>query len=83
MVTATEAIQQQPRQHIDAKIFESMMEDFIRQWSPDDPRERAEFCARLHSIVRQIYRDAQEPVFNELHRLISALPMYPLNGIVK
>ncbi len=80
--TAMDALQKQGRAQIEAKMFESMMEDFIRRWSPEDPRERAEFAARLHSIVRKIYREAQEPVFNELHRLISMLPVYPLNQMI-
>lgn len=59
-----------------SRIFEVMMESFIKQWSPQDRREAAEFQAHLHSLVRQIYRDAQEPVLDRLTAAIATMPLF-------
>ncbi len=49
--------------------FELSMESFCRQWAPNDPYERAQFDAQLFSLVRQIYRDAQEPLIEHLGKM--------------
>ncbi len=59
-------------------IFERMVESFIRQWSPEYPREAAEFSAQLTSIVRQTMIDAQEPIEKRFTALEMTIPG-PLN----
>jgi hypothetical protein len=61
----------------DRLIFEQMMEQFWRRYAPDDKHEASRFAADLHSLVRQIYREAQEPAFKQLDTLIRALPIAP------
>lgn len=48
------------------RVFELSMEAFLRAWAPSDSYERSQFEAQLFSLVRQIYRDAQEPVLKQL-----------------
>lgn len=67
-------------QERNARTFELMMEQFIRKWSPQDCRQGADFQAQLHSLVRQIYRDAQEPVLDRLTAVIGAAPMF--SGVI-
>lgn len=56
------------------RTFERMMESFLNQWKPDDRREASLFEAQLHSLVRQIYTDAQEPVLDRFTKLAMSLP---------
>lgn len=55
--------------------FELRVESFLRQWAPDDLRERAEFEMQLISLVRQIYTDAQAPVLDHFTKLAMSIPM--------
>jgi hypothetical protein len=62
----------------DDRIFVQCIEHFIRAWGPEDLYDRSEFEAQLHGIVRQIYRDAQEPLLKQLTTMVLALPFIPL-----
>lgn len=55
--------------------FELQLESFMRQWGPDDPRERAEFEMQFVSLVRQIYTDAQAPILDRFTKLAMSIPM--------
>lgn len=59
----------------DAMIFERMAEGFIKQWAPDDPRENAEFCAQLFTILRQLSIDVQAPMAEQLAKAYGMMPM--------
>lgn len=60
-----------------ARIFESMIEAFLNRYKPTDRYEASEFERDLHMLVRQIYRDAQDPLLDHITKLISAMPMMP------
>lgn len=66
----------------DQRIFEHMIEGFIREWAPTDPRDKADFEMQLHSIIRQTFRDAQEPVLDRLMKIAMATPM-PIRFMTK
>lgn len=53
-------------------IFEQMMESFIKRWAPEDKYEIARFDAELHSLLRQVYRDAQDPLLIHMEKIMSA-----------
>lgn len=57
------------------RLFEAMMAAFVKEWEPEDRRERAQFHAEFHSLVRQIYRDAQQPLLDQLAKFAVAMPM--------
>jgi|HubBroStandDraft_4_1064222.scaffolds.fasta_scaffold00027_56 hypothetical protein len=64
------------KDEIDRRIMDAMVEDFYKRWCPggaDDSR----FATDLHMLVRQIYREAQEPAFKQLEIFIRALPIVP------
>jgi hypothetical protein len=61
----------------DRLIFEQMTEQFWQRYAPEDKYEASRFAADLHSLVRQIYREAQEPAFKQLEAIIRALPIAP------
>lgn len=66
---------EQHRKDREKRLFELGMEDFFRQWAPTDPYERSQFDAQLFSLVRQIYRDAQEPVLEQLGKIGMYAPL--------
>jgi hypothetical protein len=78
MTTATREIENENAAK-NARIFELLMEQFWKNWAPDDRYEAARFSSELHALVRQIYRDAQEPAFKQLEIIMRAMPS-PLMG---
>ena len=62
----------------DARIFELQMEQFWKNWAPDDKYEAARFNAELSLLVRQIYREAQEPLHKQMTAMLSLLPTFPI-----
>ena len=60
-----------------ARMFEAMMESFLKRWEPDHQEDRYAFHAELHSLIRQVYRDAQEPLLDHITKLAGAMPMFP------
>jgi hypothetical protein len=77
-MTATNQSIGQDNKERQKQAFEYQIESFLNSWAPADRYERSQFESQLHSLVRQIYADAQEPVFNELHRIIALLPFAPM-----
>jgi hypothetical protein len=77
MVTATQQSENADREPRDAMIFERMMEDFFKRWSPDDKYEGAQFHAQLSSLIRRVYMDAQAPLMKQIEVMIRAMPMTP------
>jgi hypothetical protein len=63
------------RRALEVRIFEQRMEQFWKNWAPADKYKAARFQAELHAMVREIYREAQEPAMKQLASIISALPM--------
>lgn len=59
-------------------VFERMMEAFVKRYAPDDLPEAAQFHAELHSLVRQIYRDAQEPLLNYITKITESMTTVPI-----
>jgi hypothetical protein len=66
------------REERDRYMFERMAESFFNTWAPEDRYERSKFDAQFYSLVRQIYRDAQEPTLKQLVNLASSAPLFPL-----
>ena len=54
------------------RVFEVMLEAFIRRYRPADPLEGAQFDMAVHTLVRNIYRDAQAPLLGQITRMIGA-----------
>lgn len=73
MMTATEAIQRddETRQR---RMFEDMIEHFTKTYRPQDRYEAAEFDRMLFTLVRQIYRDAQQPLLDQITKMAMAMP---------
>lgn len=83
MTTALESAMQRDRESLNRRMFEQMAEQFFRKWAPADKSDASEFNAEFYSLVRQIYMDAQEPVFKQLNALISSMPVFPFNLVPK
>lgn len=47
---------------------------FFERWTPEDPREAAEFQMQFHSVTRAIYADMQRPVTACLEGVLRAAP---------
>lgn len=60
-----------------ARMFEAMIEAFLKEWMPEDHYMAIDFERQFHMLVRQIYRDAQEPLLEHITKLASAMPMFP------
>lgn len=75
MTTATDATIKQADEARQRAMFEHMIEDFIKRWKPSEPYDQHQFEAQLFSIVRQIYRDAQQPVLDQLTKIAMSVPM--------
>jgi hypothetical protein len=58
-------------------MFERMMESFLKRWEPQHQEDRYAFHVELHSLIRQVYRDAQEPLIDQITKMMSAMPMFP------
>jgi hypothetical protein len=56
----------------DTRIFHARMEAFYRNWAPAD--EESAFAADFHDIVRQVWKDAQEPLLNAITNSAMAHP---------
>ena len=74
MPTATEAIKSREAEHR-KQAFEYGIESFLNQWKPQDRYEASQFEAQLHSLVRQIYIDAQAPILDRFTKLAMSMPM--------
>ena len=75
MNTATQIGMMERESEMQKRGFELRVESFLRQWAPDDLRERAEFEMQLISLVRQIYTDAQAPVLDRFTKLAMSISM--------
>jgi hypothetical protein len=60
-----------------SKLFERMMEAFLKEWLPEDHYMAIDFERDFHMLVRQIYRDAQEPLLDHITKLSRAMAMFP------
>lgn len=68
-----------------SRMFETMMEAFIKRWAPEvcgglpeqERMEIAQFHAELHMLIRQVYTDAQAPLLAQYIKLVSGMSMYP------
>lgn len=56
------------RAAVDRRMFEDMIGGFYTRWGPKDERDRDLFATQLHSIIRQAYRDAQEPLLSSISK---------------
>ena len=81
MQTATSVLDQE-RDAKNERMLELYMEQFWKRWAPDDKYEAAQFHAELHSLVRQIYRDAQEPLIKQWTAVIAAMPLFPTTTVI-
>ena len=57
------------------RLFEQMIEAFLKEWMPEDHYMAIDFERQFHMLVRQIYRDAQEPVLKHISSILGAMPM--------
>lgn len=69
MATATEMIQQRDKDRQE-RIFQIRLEEFFRNYTPEDPREAAQFNTDLMMLVRQLYADAQEPLLKHITAML-------------
>jgi len=74
VTTATEAIKSREGERR-KMAFEYGIESFLNQWKPQDRYEASQFEAQLHSLVRQIYADAQEPILDRFTKLAMSIPV--------
>jgi hypothetical protein len=70
-------LQERDQQARDSRIFELQMEQFWKNWAPDDKYEAARFQAELSSLIRQVYREAQEPIARQFTALMATMPVWP------
>ena len=75
MQTAIEASIKARQDEVRKRCFEYDIESFLNQWAPVDPYERSQFEAQLHSIIRQVYTDAQAPVLEQFSKLAMSIPL--------
>lgn len=54
--------------------------EFIKRYEPEDRRHRLDFEMQLHSIVRAIYREAQDPFSKALRDAVIASPQFMSAG---
>jgi hypothetical protein len=57
------------------RLFEQMMESFLKEWLPEDHYMAIDFERDFHMLVRQIYRDAQEPLLDHIAKISGAMAM--------
>jgi len=57
------------------KLFERMMESFLKEWMPEDHYMAVDFERDFHMLVRQIYRDAQEPLLDHIAKISGTMAM--------
>jgi hypothetical protein len=69
------SLQDQHKPELRRRMFEDMIVSFVKTYAPQSRRENAEFHRDLHSLIRQVYADAQEPVMKHLEMIIRSLPM--------
>ena len=51
---------------------------FFERWTPEDPREAAEFQMAFHSVTRAIYADMQRPVNAALESCLRIANVQPI-----
>lgn len=51
---------------------------FFERWTPEDPREAAEFQMAFHSVTRAIYADMQRPVNAALESCLRVANVQPI-----
>jgi hypothetical protein len=73
MPTASDVVARHDEDHQRA-TFEHMVESFSKNYRPVNPNEAYYFDRDFYSLVRQIYRDAQQPLLDQLTKIISVLP---------
>lgn len=75
--TAWAQTEAERQEQANRRVFECMTEAFFKRWAPHDRYEAAQFHAELAMLTRQIYTDAQAPVFKQLETMLRALPLSP------
>lgn len=66
------------RKELDERVFEQRLRNFIETWKPEDRFDASDFEAQLVMLVRQIYTDAQAPLMDHISKLVSTMPLYPI-----
>ena len=75
MSTALEAGMKAREDEHRKRAFEYCIESFLNQWKPDDRYEASQFEAQLHSLIRQVYTDAQAPIMEQFTKLAMSILM--------
>lgn len=75
MPTATDIMMRNKER--EGRIFEAMIESFLKRWMPNDHHDAVQFERELHMLVRQIYQDAQAPLLDHITKIYSVMPMLP------
>jgi hypothetical protein len=60
------------------QAFERRLRSFIETWKPENRIDASDFEAQLVMLVRQIYTDAQAPLMDQITKIISAMPLLPI-----
>ncbi len=77
METATSIDFEQRQREYRKRGFEQRMEQFLRDFGPDDHYDRAHMERELISLVMQIYQEAQAPILDHLSKIAMAMPFPP------
>lgn len=78
MNTATAIDTKRHEEELNRRMFEQMIEQFTKRYRPSDSYDAAEFDSALFSLVRQIYRDAQQPLLDQITKIAMCAPIFPL-----
>jgi hypothetical protein len=71
-MTTLEQIEAARQGERETQVFAAQMEAFLNHYKPDDRREASEFERDLIMLIRQIYRDAQAPLLDQIIKLATA-----------
>ena len=75
--TATEAMVKH-NEAMEERYAEKRFNAFYEKWTPEDPRQAAEFHAEFSMLIRSIYMDMQKPVTETVSAVLSMQPRRPL-----
>ncbi len=78
MKTACETMQALREDEQAESRLDQNIRQFIKRFEPEDRRERLDFEMQLHSIVRDIYRQAQEPFHKLAAEAMASRPLAPI-----
>ena len=67
----------QERHMKEQQYFAMSLEGFIREWAPEDERDRTRFQREVYFLMQRAQSLAQEPLLSAYAALAAAMPMPP------